>query len=156
MTPESKRHPGDPGLVVLLGAALAAVGVGILVVALGAALGGRSGALGAAIGAGLVITVLALGSFVVHVVAAAMPSASLLVALLTYALQIAVMAAVFVSLDRSGDLGPVVDREWLAGGVIAGTLVWVAAQTWLSTKARIPLYDLPQPAPSSREEVRAR
>ncbi len=152
----SQRQPGDPGLGVLLGAVLAAVGAGIAVVALAALTGGRPSALGAAIGAGLVITVLALGSFVVHVVAAAMPSASLLVALLTYGLQLAVLIAVFAALDRSGDLGTVVSRGWLAAGVIVGTGVWIAAQTWLSTKARIPLYDLADPAASEREEAGAR
>ena len=88
MTTETKQVRRDPGLGVLLAAAVGAVPVGMLVALTGALVDGRPAALGAPVGAGLALTVLVTGSFVVHVVAHLMPSASLLVALLTYGLQL--------------------------------------------------------------------
>lgn len=156
MTTETKHRPRDPGLGVLLGAASVALGAGALLVLVAGLTGGRPEALGAAVGAGATITVLAFGSFVVHVVATVMPSASVLVALLTYALQIVVLGAVFLGLSRSGELGEGVHREWLAAGLVAGTLVWTVAQIWLGARARIPLYDLPVHAAGEQREAGAR
>ena len=63
-------------------------------------------------------------------------------ALLTYALQLMVMALVLVALETSGVAGDQLARGWLSAGVIAITLMWMAVQIWLFTKLRIPLYDL--------------
>jgi ATP synthase protein I len=156
MSTETKQDQRDPGLAVLLSAALGAMGAGLVVVVLAAALGGRSEALGAAVGAGVVLTVLLTGSFAVHVVAHLMPSASLLVGLMTYGLQIAVLTAVLVSFDRSGALGDTLDGGWLFAGLLAVTVAWVCGQVWLGTRARIPLYDLPAPSASGRTEAGAR
>ncbi len=156
MTTELKQPRRDPGLGVLLTAALGAVPVGMLVAAGGALLDGRAAAAGAAVGAGLVLTVLAAGSFIVHVVARSMPSASLLVALLTYGLQLAVLTAVLVSFNRSGALGEDLHAGWLATGLIAVTLTWVVGQIVAGARARVPLFDLPEPAAADRREAGAR
>lgn len=156
MTTETKQVRRDPGLGVLSVAALAAVPVGLLVVVAGALVDGRPAALGAAVGAGLVLTVLVTGSFVVHVVAHLMPSASLLVALLTYGLQLVVLTAALVSFDRSGALGDEMQPGWLAAGLVAVTLAWVVGQIVLSARARVPLYDLPEPTVADRHEAGAR
>lgn len=156
MTTETKQVHRDPGLGVLLAAALGAVPVGMLVVASGAVVDGRPAALGAAVGAGLALTVLVTGSFVVHVVAHLMPSASLLVALLTYGLQLVVLTAALASLDRTGALGDEMRPGWLAAGLAAVTLAWVVGQIVLGARARVPLYDLPEPAVADRHEASAR
>ncbi|WP_185995817.1 hypothetical protein [Nocardioides campestrisoli] len=156
MSTETTQDHRDPGLAVLLAAALAAVGVGLLAVAAAAVVDGRPAALGAAVGAGAVLTVLVFGSFAVHVVAQAMPSASLLVAILTYGLQIVALTAVMTSLDRNGSLGETVSGGWLVVGVVAITLAWVIAQVWFGARARIPAYDLREPATDDRQEAGAR
>lgn len=156
MSTETKQDHRDPGVTVLLVAALAAVPVGALVAGIAALADGRDGALGAAVGAGMVLTVLVSGSFVVHVVSRVMPSASLLVALLTYALQIAVLGAVMLSFDRSGDLGETLHPEWLAAGLVVVTVTWVVAQIWAGSHSRVLLYDLPAAPASDREEAGAR
>jgi ATP synthase protein I len=71
-----------------------------------------------------------------------MPSASLLVALMTYALQVVLMGAVAVVLARSGLVGDELSRSWFAGAVIAVTLTWLMVQVWLVGRQRIPVYDL--------------
>ncbi len=88
------------------------------------------------------MVVFAFGSFAVDGVARLMPAASLLVALLTYVLQIVVLGVVFVGLQASGVLEESVDRRWLGGVVIACALAWSAAQFRATATARIPTYDL--------------
>lgn len=143
MTTASPRSTATSGASVLVGAALAALVTGLLVVLLGALTGGAPAAYGALAGTLLVVGVFFLGAGFVHVAAGLVPAASLLVALLTYTLQVLVLALVFAALSRSGLLDDALDRRWLAGAVIAGTLAWMVAQIVLTARLRLPVYDLP-------------
>jgi ATP synthase protein I len=144
MTTERALASRRTGSSVLARAALASMALGVVAVVTGALSVGSSAAYGAAIGALLVVGVFGFGSFVVNTVAALMPTAALLVAMLTYTLQVVAMGLVFVALSGSGLLGDELDREWLAGTVIAGTAAWVVCQIALTMRARIPIYDLPE------------
>lgn len=141
MTTESTQVPRSRVATPLLGAAAATCGAGVVLVALGAALGGSEAALGALVGAALALVVFGAGSAVVHAVAGLMPSAALLVALMTYTLQVLGMALAFVVLTESGRLDHDIDRSWLAGAVITGTLVWLVAQVVATTRLRIPAFE---------------
>lgn len=143
MTTESKKDPRASGTRVLLLAALAALSLGLVGALVGALTDGSAAAYGALVGTVLVLVVLGFGSTVVNAVATVMPAASLMVALLTYLLQVVLMALVFAALSGSGLLDDTLDREWLAGVVIVGTFVWLTAQLVLTTRMRIPAYDLP-------------
>lgn len=127
----------------LVGAAGAAAAAGLVTALLGA-VSDTPAALGALVGAGLALAVLASGAFAVDAVARILPAASLLVALLTYTLQVVVLGLAFVALSGSGLLEERLDRAWLGGAVAVTTLVWVLAQVVLATRARIPAYDLPE------------
>lgn len=142
MTTEAKQVSRDSGSAVLLGAAVSTMVVGACTAVLGAVVVGPPGARGALTGALIVLGVFATGSFVVNTVAGLMPTAALLVALMTYTLQVVAMAAVFAGLSGSGLLDETLDREWLAGAIIAGTFIWLGAQILLTTRQRIPVYDL--------------
>jgi hypothetical protein len=137
-----KRTAADMTTAVLRTSVAVAV-VALGVVLLGAIAGGAPAAYGALAGGLLVLAVLGTGSLVVDVVAKVMPAASLMVALLTYTLQVVLMAAVFVALSRSGLLDDALDRQWLGGAIIAGTLAWTFVQVWLTAHLRIPAYDVP-------------
>lgn len=130
--------------------------VALGVVLLGAAADGAPAAYGALAGGLLVLVVLGSGSLVVDLVAKVMPAASLLVALMTYALQVVLMAAVFVALSRSGLLEDSLDRQWLGGAIIAGTLAWTFVQVWVTSRLRIPAYDLPAGGDGRDPEASAR
>ena len=144
MTTEPALVTHRPGPSVLARAALVSLALGAAAVVAGALAQGSSAAYGAAVGTLVVVGVFGFGSFVVDTVATLMPTAALLVALLTYTLQVVAMGLVFVALSRSGLLDAALDREWLAGTVIAGTLVWVVSQIVVTMRARIPIYDLPE------------
>lgn len=131
------------GLTALVGAAGAALAVGLLVSLVGALTSGSAAAYGALVGTAIVVGICSSGSFAVNYVATVMPAASLLFAMLTYTLQVVLMALVFVGLSRSGALDRTLDREWLAGAIIAAVACWLVGQIVLATRARIPVYDLP-------------
>lgn len=141
--PRTGQADRDSGASVLLGAGGAALALGLAATLVGALVSGSEAALGALVGTLLVVGVLGFGSFVVNVVAGLMPAAALMVAMLTYTLQVVLMGLVFAILSGSGLLDSTVDRGWLAGAVIGGTAIWLVSQVVLTTRRRIPVYELP-------------
>lgn len=151
MTTEAPRTgpvARDSGVGVLLGAAVSATVLGLLTALLGAVVSGSEAAYGALVGTALVVGVLAFGSLVVNVVAGLLPTAALMVAMLTYTLQVVLMGLVFAVLSSTDLLDTTLDRTWLAGAVIGGTAIWLVSQVLLVTRRRIPVYDLPDPTTS--------
>lgn len=151
MTTESK-----PGTRTGLSPLLWAVGAGavaVLVLVVAAALtDGRPAVVGAATGGLLTLVVFALGIAAVGFVARLMPAASLLVALMTYALQLLVLALCAAAIDRAGVSGETLARGWFAAGVIAVTLLWMVGQLVAVTRQRIPVYDTTT-TPSGTEQI---
>jgi len=128
-----------PGPLVLAAAVTTVVGVLMVVVA--ALTGGAPASYGALVGTAIAVVVFSFGAFAVDAVARLMPVASLLVAMLTYTMQVLLMLLVFVGLNRSGVLDADVDREWLGGSIIVAVLAWTFAQLIASAKARILAYE---------------
>lgn len=147
MTTESQHHPRT-GASPLLGALGAGVVAVLVAMAIGGLVGARAGALGAAAGGALTLVVFALGTSLVSLVARVMPSASLMVALLTYVLQLLVLAVVIVGLDRADLDAGTFSRAWFAAGVIVVTLLWMVGQLVTATRQRIPAFDLPDSDPA--------
>ena len=100
MTTESKNRTrsGLSPLTVALGSALVAV---LVLGLLAAVLDGRPAVVGALVGGGVTLAVFALGTGTVSLVARLVPAASLLVALMTYVLQLLVLALVVASIERA-------------------------------------------------------
>ena len=150
MTTESTQDTRT-GFSPLLGALAAAAAAVLVLVVVAALVDGRAAVVGAAGGGVLTLAVFACGVAVVSVVARMMPSASLLVALMTYALQLLVLALCVAAIERAG-VGPEdLSRGWFATAVIVVTLLWVVGQLAAAMRQRIPVYDLgqdaaPQPA----------
>ena len=126
--------------------------LGVAAVAVAGMVSGRPGAIGAAAGVLMVCVFFGLGTFVVSAAATVAPSASLPIAMLTYLLQVMLLALAFLALSRSGALEEDVDRIWLGGTVIVGTLLWLCAHIVTTMRSRQLLYDLP----SDREEADTR
>ena len=140
MTTASK--PGTrTGLSPLLGAVGAGAVAVILLVVAASVTDGPAAVVGAATGGVLTLVVYALGIAVVGAVARLMPSASMLVALMTYALQLLVLALCVAAIEQAGVSGETLSRGWFAAGVIAVTLLWLVGQVATATRQRIPLYD---------------
>jgi ATP synthase protein I len=144
-TAQPMRSRGRPVLAPLTVSAA----LGLLLVVVAAVVTGSAGAGGAAIGAAMVCGVFTFGGVVLGVVARVSPAASLLVALLTYALQVTAVGLVYVALRGGGLLGGQVDPRWLSAAVIACTLAWTTALVVSSTRTRQPTYDLPSRGPEA-------
>jgi ATP synthase protein I len=117
--------------------------VGVVLVAVAAVVAGPAAAVGVLIGAGMVVGVFAFGAVVLGVVALVSPSASLLVALLTYTLQVVAVGLVYVGLSSGGALDGPVDARWLSAAVIASTLAWTVTQVVVTMRSRQLVYELP-------------
>ena len=142
MTTDPRRLSMSPGTRVLvrsLGGLLAVVAA-LVVVAFIAA--GADAAATVLTGGVVSAVVLAAGSWAVHVVATLMPTASMLVALMTYALQIALLTAFMALVSDSPEWGTEISPGWFAAAVIAAVLAWTTLQIVFATRARIPTYDL--------------
>jgi ATP synthase protein I len=122
---------------------LATVFLAVLLAGLGGLLSGSAAATGVLVGAALVCGFFGLGALVLIWVTRVSPAATLLVGLMTYTLQVVLLAIAFAALRGSGLIGSTIDGAWLGGTVIAGTVVWLAIQVTLSMRARSPYFDLP-------------
>ena len=105
--------------VVLVGGLAAGVVAGLVE--------GQPQLLAVLLGAGLVCGFFVFGALSTNLAAAYLPQASLVVALLTYVLQVVGLWVVMLAVTRSGLTDTAVDAGWLAGTVIVGTLLWVVA-----------------------------
>lgn len=127
---------------VLLGTAAVTAAVGVVVVLVAFVASGRDGLLGAAVGSVVVLLVLSFGCATLAVVARVLPSATLLVALVTYLAQAAVLLLVAVRVSEVDVFADGPGRTWLALGLVTATLVWMSGQLLLTLRARMPYYDL--------------
>lgn len=122
------RSQGTGVRVVGLGAASLAVVVGgVALVGVLALADGRAAASGAGVGALVVLVFFGFGALSVNLVAAWAPRASLLFALMTYTLQVLLLAAFLVWVAGSGLVPDRLDARWLGGTVIGATIVWMGA-----------------------------
>ncbi|QZY30189.1 hypothetical protein [Nocardioides coralli] len=143
------RTTRESGVAVLLRGAAVTLVLGLLAAVVGGLTVGAPAAWGAVCGTALVVLVAAGGALVVNAVAGVLPSASMLVALLTYTLQLLLVLLALLGLERSGLLETTLDRTWVGGAVIGGVLVWLGTQVALATGTRIPAYDLTSDDPSA-------
>jgi ATP synthase protein I len=129
--PERLTQPGPPPpslRVPGLGRALVSTVVLGVVLGVVAQLGeGRPALLGTVVGMALVWGFFLFGALNTGLAAAYAPRASMLVALLTYTVQVVALALVLVAISRSGMAEDTLDVRWLGGTVILGTLVWTGA-----------------------------
>ena len=117
----SMRLPGvGRALVVTLLVAVAAAGLALVTA-------GGPQLVGALAGAALVAGFFVFGMVNTALAAAFAPRVALLVALVTYTLQVVVLGLVLVAVSRSGLTPDRLDVRWLAGTVIVGALGWTVA-----------------------------
>ncbi len=154
MTTTARPQQGPPGgrssrvLVAAGGCVAVAVALATL---LGSLLGGRPAALGALVGGAIALGFFLFGSSVVNAATRIAPQAALLIALMTYTLQVVLVAVVFYAVDSSGAVGGTISGSWLAGGVVVATVAWTVGQLVFSSRARIPVYDIELPGSGGAE-----
>jgi len=112
------------------GLGLATVSVAVLGVAaagLGLLVQGTPGAVGSLVGVVMVVVFFCFGALTVNLVASWAPQVSMVVALMTYTLQVLLLAVALVAVARSGLVPDTLDARWLGGTVMVATVVWMGA-----------------------------
>lgn len=122
---------------VLRASALWVLGATALTAGLAALLADASAVRGALLGGAIVLVFFLFGAGVVDIAAKLAPATAMLVALMTYTLQVALVGLVFAGLVRGDALGDELDARWLAAGLIVGTFAWMAGQ--IVTTLRTPI-----------------
>ena len=117
----SMRVPGV-GRALLVTLLLAAVASGLSLLT-----AGKPQLLGALAGSAMVAGFFVFGMVNTALAAAFAPRVALVVALLTYTLQVVALGLVLVAVSRSGLTPDRLDVRWLAGTVIVGALGWTVA-----------------------------
>jgi ATP synthase protein I len=143
MTTESKQTPTPGGAGPLLTAGAVALLALVALSVVAALTTGSTGLAGALTGGLMALLVFLTGSLVVNAVAGIAPGLSLVFALSTYTLQVLVLGLFFSALQGSDLMGSTLHAGWVGGSIIATTVVWLAVQVLLATRARIPAFDLP-------------
>lgn len=132
-----------PGVLVVSAVSVVAT---VVVVVLAAGLAsGQPGAYGALVGGAIAFGFFVFGSAVVMLATRIVPQAALMMAVLTYTLQVSAVALVFSVLSRSGAMDGALSPGWLAVGVIAATVAWSLAQMVATARTRILVYDIDLP-----------
>jgi hypothetical protein len=88
---------------------------------------GERQVVGALVGAATVGVFFLFGAMTTGFVAAHAPQASLLVALMTYTLQVLLLALLLAAVARTPALQEALDERWLGGAVLVGALAWTGA-----------------------------
>lgn len=148
-TPSPHLARTTPRGAELVGAGLAALAVTALVALAALVLSGAPSGVGALAGGSIALVLFLVGSLLVGAVAAAQPQLSMLVALLTFTLEVLVLLVVLVALDRAEVFPSAAERGWVVAGLVGCTLAWTAGHLRASTRLRIPAFE---PAPERSDE----
>ena len=142
--PATGQPPRETSQVLLKAGLCVAIAVALVTV-VGGLLDGSAGALGALSGGSLALCFFLFGSLVVETATRMAPQTAIVVALMTYTLQVALIALVFVTLKSSGAMDSTLSAGWLAAGVIVATIAWTVGQLVGSARARVLAYDIELP-----------
>lgn len=130
-------HPRERTGRVLLGAALWLVATAAVLTTVAALSEGQRAVYGALLGTGLVLVVFSFGATVVGATAKVVPNAALLVALLTYTLQLLVLLLVFIAFRDSADAQREISETWLGVGIMTATLAWIVGHLVVTVRTPI-------------------
>ncbi|GGF40991.1 hypothetical protein GCM10011519_13360 [Marmoricola endophyticus] len=140
-TPTTHLARTTPRGAELVGAGLVALGVSVLVALLATLATGPAAGVGAMAGGSIALVFFLAGSVLVGAVAASQPQLAMLVALLTYTLEVLLLLVVFVALDRAEVFPTAAERGWVVAGLLGCTLAWTAGHIRATTRLRIPAFE---------------
>jgi ATP synthase protein I len=123
-------------------AALPSLVVGLVVAVVALFVEGGGGFWSAIGGALLASAFFATGQLVLYMLRSVSPAMLLMVALLTYLLQVVILLAVYMSFVRDADADSGFSATAFGVSVIAATAVWVVGLIRVAKRERIPLYQL--------------
>lgn len=136
---QATRHPA---LVMLRGASLAALVVGVNAAAIAAVAAGIEGLWGALLGLLMVMVFSGAGLLALHASRRSDPTVQLAVALGSYTGRIAIFGGLLALALSSDSLAANVDLTALGLTALVVVMGWMAGEIWAWSRLRIPIYDL--------------
>lgn len=136
---QATRHPA---LVMLRGALVAAVVVGVNASAIAAVAAGIKGLWGALLGLLMVVIFSGAGLLALHASRKTSPTTQLAVALGSYTGRIALFGALLVVALESDSLARNVNLTALGITAMVVVMAWMAGEIWAWSRLRVPIYDL--------------
>lgn len=132
----------NPALVMLRGATVAAVVVGVNAIGIATIAAGVPALYGAVLGLLMVVAFSGLGLLALHLSRRSSPTTQLAVALASYTGRIAVFGALLAVALSSDALDRAVDLTALGITAIVVVMGWMAGEIWSWAHLRVPIYDL--------------
>jgi putative ATP synthase protein I len=125
----------------MLGGLVAGHAAGFAVCGTAIVVGLREALIGAALGFAAVVIFFSVGQAVEVVACELEPVQGLGVVLASYAVRVVGIGAGFWLAMAHPQLGPAIDRDWLAGSVVATVLAWTTGVVVVAARQRVPIYD---------------
>jgi ATP synthase protein I len=129
-------------LVMLRGALIAGLVVGVNAAAISAVAAGVKGLWGALLGLLMVIVFSGAGLFVLHLSRRSTPTMQLALAMASYTGRIAIFGGLLAIALNSDTLARNVNLTALGVSAIVVVMGWMAGEIWAWSHLRIPIYDL--------------
>lgn len=126
-----------------------------ITVVLAALISDAAGVRAALLGGGMVLVFFAFGAVVVGTAARLAPGTAILVALMTYTLQVLLVGLVFAALTTSDAFDASLREGWLAAALIAGTFSWMGGQLLATLRTPVPPWKGASEGQVSAKEVGA-
>ncbi len=130
-----------PSGQVVRSAVVPSLAAGLLAVGTAAALAGGAGALGAVVGTACVLTFFGFGHVALTSIRMVSPWLSLVIALMTYALQVLALLAVYALFQSSPGWREAVSSTAVGLTVLACTGVWLAGLLHAARRTRTPIFE---------------
>lgn len=129
-------------MVMLRGALIAGLVVGVNAAAISAVAAGVKGLWGALLGLLMVIVFSGAGLFVLHLSRRSTPTMQLALAMASYTGRIAIFGGLLALALNSDSLARNVNLTALGVSAIVVVMGWMAGEIWAWSHLRIPIYDL--------------
>jgi ATP synthase protein I len=136
---QATRHPA---LVMLRGALIAALVVGVNATAVSAVAAGLAGLWGALLGVLMVVVFSGAGLLALHLSRRTTPTMQLAVAMASYTGRIAIFGGLMALALSSETLAEHVNLTVLGLVALVVVMGWMAGEIWAWSRLRIPIYDL--------------
>lgn len=139
---EAGQATKHPALMMLRGALVAGVVVGVNAAAVSAVAAGLKGLLGALIGLLIVVIFSGAGLFALHLSRHTSPTMQLGIAMASYTGRIAIFGGLLALAINSDSLARNVNLTALGITAMVVVMGWMAGEIWAWSRLRVPIYDL--------------
>lgn len=136
----------------MVGGLVAGHAIGLAVIGLALALGGRDAAVTAALGFAAVVVFFAIGQWIEVIACELEPTQGMGLALASYVVRVVGIGAGLWFILGHPAVAPHVVKGWLLLSVVGTVVAWVSGVVWVASRQRVPIYDRDYVSPERSDE----